>query len=202
MPVTGHTSAHTVAEMAALGKMLYEHRPALLAMLERRIDPKLANRMNAEDLLSEAFLEARRKWDWFKDQSGLSAYVWLYRICLDTIIAAWRRESRQLRDVRRDMPLPDQSSICLGLGLIHSGTSPSASMVREEMQQQMRQVMSMLKPNDQEILWMRHSDQLAFAEISMVLGISENAASVRYVRALRKLKIFWTKFHSASGEES
>jgi len=94
MTVSGHTSAQTVAEMAALGKMLHEHRPALLAMLERRIDPKLASRMNAEDLLSEAFLEARRKWDWFKDQSELSPYVWLYRICLDTIIAAWRRESR------------------------------------------------------------------------------------------------------------
>lgn len=200
MPVSGHHSAQTVAEMATLGKMLHEHRSALLAMLERRIDPKLATRMNAEDLLSEAFLEARRKWDRFKDQSELSPYVWLYRICLDTIIAAWRRESRQLRDVRRDMPLPEQSSICLGLGLIHSGTSPSDGVVREEMQQRMRNIMSMLKPNDQEILWMRHSDQLAFGETALVLGITENAASVRYVRALRKLKTLWTKFNPESGD--
>ena len=201
MPVAGHTSGQTVAEMATLGKMLHEHRLALLAMLERRIDPKLALRMNAEDLLSEAFLEARRKWDWFKDQSELSPYVWLYRICLDTIIAAWRRESRQLRDVRRDMPLPEQSSICLGLGLSHSGTSPSADVVREELQQRMRNTMSLLKPTDQEILWMRHSDQLAFAEIALVQGITENAASVRYVRALRKLKTLWTKFNPDSGDE-
>lgn len=201
MSASGYTSAQTVAEMAALGKMLHEHRPALLAMLERRIDPKLASRMNAEDLLCEAFLEARRKWDWFKDQSQLSPYVWLYRICLDTIIAAWRRESRQLRDVRRDIPLPEQSSICLGLGLIHSGTSPSDGLAREEMQQRMRNTMALLKPADQEILWMRHSDQLAFAEIALVQGISENAASVRYVRALRKLKTLWSKFNPDSGEK-
>lgn len=202
MQVPGHTSAQSVAEMATLGKMLHEHRPALLAMLERRIDPKLATRMNAEDLLSETFLEARRKWDWFKEQSELSPYAWLYRMALDTLIAAWRRESRQLRDVRRDMPLPDQSSICLGLGLIQSGTSPSDGVAREELQQRMRSTMALLKPADQEILWMRHSDQLAFAEVALVLGITENAASVRYVRALRKLKSLWTKFNPASGEES
>jgi hypothetical protein len=124
------SSTQTIAEMATLGKMLHEHRPALLAMLERRIDPRLGNRLHAEDLLSEAFLEARRKLSWFKQQTGWSPYLWLYRICMDCLIAAWRRESRDKRDVRREMPLPEQSSICMGLGLVQSETSPSHGVAR------------------------------------------------------------------------
>src|SRR5438270_10110710 len=94
----------SVADLAVLGKLFHEHRPALLAMLGRRIDPTLAVRLDAEDILGEAFLEARRKWDWFKQQTGLPARAWLYRICMDSLIAAWRRESRGPRDVRRGFP--------------------------------------------------------------------------------------------------
>lgn len=195
------TSGRTVAEIATLGKMLHEHRPALLAMLDRRIDPKLAPRISAEDVLSEAFLEARRKWDWYKQQTSYSPYVWLYRICLDCLIAAWRRETRDVRNVRLDLPYPDASSACLGLGLVHSGTSPSEGAAREELQARMRQAMAMLKPHDQELLWMRHYDQLAFADIAQLLNITENAATVRYVRALKKLEKIWTKLYPVSGIE-
>lgn len=194
------SSTQTIAEMATLGKMLHEHRPALLAMLERRIDPRLAHRLHAEDLLSEAFLEARRKWTWFKQQTGWSSYLWLYRICMDCLIAAWRRESREKRDVRREMPLPEHSSICMGLGLVQSETSPSHGVAREELRVRMREVIALLRPADQEILWLRHADQLSFADLAMLLDVTENAATVRYVRALRKLKDLWLKLYPQTSE--
>lgn len=195
------TSAQTVAELAALGKLLHEHRPALLAMLERRIDPRLARRISAEDLLSEAFLEARRKWNWYKKKSSFSPYAWLYRICLDCLIAAWRRARRSIDDVPLDPPYPEDSSACLGLDLVNTGTSPSEVVARAELQARMRQAMEVLKPADREVLWMRQYDQLSFADIAQLLDIQENTASMRYVRALKKLEKTWSKLYPVTGSQ-
>jgi RNA polymerase sigma-70 factor (ECF subfamily) len=41
---------------------------------------------------------------------------------------------------------------------------------------------------DREVLALRHFEQLSNAETAKVLGISEQAASNRFVRALKRLK--------------
>ena len=190
----------SVSSFACLGRMFEEYRPRLLAMLERRIDPSLALRVDPEDLLSEAFIAARIRWSSAakelhaqtpsKDTSGIQ-YAWLYRLVLDTLIEVYRRHTRQKRDVRLDLPWPDASSVQLGFGLINHGTSPSEAVLRTELQQQVRKVVILLKEPEREILWMRHTDQLSFHEIGAVLTITENAATLRYTRALRRLRALW-----------
>jgi RNA polymerase sigma-70 factor (ECF subfamily) len=192
-------SSWSFADLAALGQLFEEHRPRLLAMIERRIDPALAARVAPEEILNEAFLQARRQWPRFKSQSSLSPYAWLHRAARDCLIEAWRRETRARRDLRAEMPWPEASSVQLIAGLVHSGTSPSAAVARGELQQQMRDVLAMLKEKDRDILWMRHYDQLSYAEAAQVLGTTENAATVRYVRALRRLKDLWQALHPDQG---
>ena len=41
---------------------------------------------------------------------------------------------------------------------------------------------------DREVLMLRHFEDLSNKEVAVVLGIQENAASNRYVRALSRLK--------------
>ena len=184
--------------MAQLGQVLEEHRGRLLAMLRRRIDPKLAGRIDPEDVLSEAFLVAGRRWKDFP--AGGKPYSWLYRITLDCLIEAWRRHSRACRDPRDEMPWPDRSSLQVGLGLVHTGTSPSEAAAREEMREAMRHVLALLKAGDREILRMRHEDELSHAEAAEILGITENAAAVRYVRALKRLGDLWKRVFSGPSE--
>ena len=45
-----------------------------------------------------------------------------------------------------------------------------------------------MEPLDREVLALRHYEQLSNREIAHVLEISEAAASVRFMRALRRLK--------------
>lgn len=188
----------TIADMAALGQMFEEHRPKLLAMIQKRLDPALLARIDPEDILSQGFLEARRKWNSFKNQSAMTPYAWLYRIILDRLIEAWRRETRARRDPDREMPWPERSSVQLGLGLVSPGTSPSEAAAREELRQRMQQTLRLLGARDQEILWMRHYDQLSFKEAAMVLGLTESAATLRYVRALKRLKNLWQQLYGES----
>jgi RNA polymerase sigma-70 factor (ECF subfamily) len=187
----------SVADLARLAQLLEEYRPQLLVMLMRRLDPRLARRVDAEDILTEAFLQARRRWAEFR-QSDRAAYPWLYRITLDCLIEAWRREARQCRDLEAEVPWPEESSVQLGLGLVQPGTSPTQAAVREELRRRMRQVMELLPAKDREVLWMKHEDGLSHAQTGEVLGISANAATVRYVRALRRLKELWQRLNPGS----
>ena len=102
----------------------------------------------------------------------MTGYAWLYRVVLDCLIETWRRESRALRDVRRDMPWPDRSSIQLGLKLVNPATSTSKAANREEVRDRVHRMMELLSDRDQEVLWMRHFDQLSFVDMASVLGIT------------------------------
>lgn len=190
----------SVIDMARLGQHWEECRPRLLAMLRRRIDPALMVRVDPEEVLSETFLDAVRDWSRFDAQTHMTAYPWLYRLALDRLIETWRKETRGPRDLRRAMPWPEESSVLLGLNLMDTGTSPSEVVVRGELRERIQQTLGQLKPEYRELLWLRHAEQLLFAEIAQILGVTENTATVRYVRALRRLKEFWEAAEQKGGE--
>ena len=81
----------------------------------------------------------------------------------------------------------------LTLGIVHPGPSPTQAAIQEEMRQRLRTVLELLNEKDRNILWMRHGDELTHAETGEVLGITENAATVRYVRALKRLRDLWKR---------
>jgi RNA polymerase sigma-70 factor (ECF subfamily) len=201
----------SLVDLAALGKMLQEHWPALRTIVHRRLDPRLANRIDPEEVLGEAFLRARHRWAKFTDRAEQLKraerwdrlerwpYVWLYGIVRDCLIDAWRRETRLRRDVRQELPFPEDTSIQLGLGLVSPGTSPSEAVARQEAREQMRALLGLLKDEHREMLWMRHYDGLTHAEAAEVLGISENAATVRYARALQRLTDLWRGLSDRAG---
>ena len=189
----------TIADLAALGKVFEQHRVRLLAMVDRRMDPALRARMSSEDILQESFELARIRWAEFSGRqktspdslSGQSVYSWLYRITLDALIEAWRKHSRGPRDVRREMPLPEASSIQLGCGLIAQEPGPATRLQQKELRELIRKAMSLLTDSDRDVLWMRSSDKLSFSEIGDVLEITENTATLRYLRAIGRLRKLW-----------
>jgi RNA polymerase sigma-70 factor (ECF subfamily) len=189
-----------MTDLASVGRLLEQHRSRLLQMVRRRIDPGLAVRIDPEEILHEAFLVACRKWVRYRTDPTVSPYAWLYRIVLDCLIETWRRESRGIRDHRRDLPWPAHSSVQLALHLVDSITGPSSALAREEQLQRIKEMVEDLGESDHEILWMRHYDQLSFREAAAVLKISENAATVRYARALRRLRDKWLQTEKGSEE--
>jgi RNA polymerase sigma-70 factor (ECF subfamily) len=197
--------ADSVAGLAAFGKVLEEHRPKLLAMLQRRIDQGLGVRLDAEDIFQEACVVAQRRWGEFRElqeqQPDSLAYVWLYGIVRDKLIDNWRTATRGVRDMRREIAWPDHSSEQLGLSLIDTGTGPSSAAAREELKRRVRQVLKLLPDRDYEIVKMRHFDQLTFKQVAQLLRVTENAATVRYVRALKRLKEIWQFLFSNDGDK-
>jgi RNA polymerase sigma-70 factor, ECF subfamily len=173
---------------AELGRLMEEHRPKLLRMLENRIDATLRRRIDPEDVLAEAFIKASARWEQYREVRPISEYPWLYQQTMDCLVAAWRRYDAAGRDAAREMPWPEHSSAALGMGLFGTGTTPSRALQRAELAEKVRVALQMLKPHHREIILMRHFDDLPFKEAAEVLGVEKNAAEQRYVRALEKLK--------------
>jgi len=202
MPPTDADSPSSLADLATLGRLVDEHRPKLLAMLQRRIDRGLNVRVDPEDVLQEAYLIAQRRWPDFQRNPTTTPYVWLYGLVRDQLLVSWRNATRGKRDLRKDVAWPDHSSEQLGMSLIGTGTGPSTAAGRDELKQRVLQVLELLPDGDYEIVKMRHFDQLSFKQAAELLKITENTATVRYVRALKRLRTIWEALFSEEESKS
>jgi len=155
----------------------------------------LAPVLDAADVLQAAYPDAVRRWETFltrrREDPGHSVYAWLYGIVMARLVDEYRWNTRGVRDRRRNLPWPEASSVQLGLSLIDGGGSPSSAVAQADTRERMRQALEQLPDADREILWMRQFDDLTFREAADALGLSENTAAQRYVRALRKLREVW-----------
>lgn len=199
MPESRDSVPSTVADLAALGQLWAQHRERLLAMLERRIDVRLRQRVDAEEVLNDAFLDASREWAAYQRGSPMQPYAWLYQLTYDRLIEVYRRHATAGRDVRRDLPVAGDWSAVLGGQVQDSGTGPQTAAQRAELAERIQQMLSLLPDADHDLLAMRYFDQLSTHEMCDVLNarhpdappVNENALNVRLFRALKKLHKLW-----------
>jgi RNA polymerase sigma-70 factor (ECF subfamily) len=178
-------------DAAAVGELLRQYDERLRRMLERRMPPSLASRLDAEDVLQEAFQLARSRFAHFKSQTALAAYPWLYGIVRDCYLKQWHRHTRHCRDHLRDAPWPERSSLELGLGLIAPGSTPSEAAANEELRQRVLRTMQRLSEDEREILAMRYWEGFTFAEIGTVLNVATETARIRHAHALLQFQVSW-----------
>ena len=60
--------------------------------------------------------------------------------------------------------------------------------MRQEAADRLRETLESMKDIDREVLVLRHFEHLTNKETAEVLGLTEPAASLRYMRALQRLK--------------
>ena len=111
-----------------------------------------------------------------------------------TLVDVHRRHlGVQMRDAGREVSLhgaghPQATSMSLAACLLGQVTSPSQAAVRAEMSAQLEAALESMDPIDREVLALRHFEELTNSEVAEVLTIQQKAASIRYVRAIKRLK--------------
>ena len=179
---------------AALGQLFAEHRERLWRTVSFRMDRRLLGRLDADDVLQEAYLAAAQRLGHFDGDSSPSPFVWLRMVVMQTLTDLHRRHlGAQMRDADREVALRGRrnaptTSASLAAQLIGHLTSPSQAAARAEISLQLEQAVAAMDPLDQEVLAMRHFEELSNKEVAEVLGIRQKAASIRYVRALKRLR--------------
>ena len=178
----------------ALTDLFQRHRDRLRRMVELRMDARLQGRVDASDVLQDAFLDAATQLDTFLRGSELSAFLWL-RLVVSQRLSKYHRQhlGTKMRDVRHEVslyrhPLPQASSAALAAMLLGRLTSPSHAAIRAEQVLHVQEALNELEPLDREVVALRHFEQLSRAETAQLLEITEEAGAKRYMRALRRLK--------------
>ena len=180
-------------EVSALAELFAIYRPRLYRTVEFRLDPRLTSRVGVDDVLQESFLDASRRIRHFGENQNMSPFIWLRWIVSQTLVDIHRRHlGAQMRDAGRERSLfrrnPQATSVSFAAQLLGHLTSPSQAALRNEAHDQLGQVLEQLSKNDQEIIALRHFEELTNQEVAEALGIEQKAASIRYVRAIRRLK--------------
>ena len=176
------------------GVLLKRHRSRLRRMVALRLDQRLQGRLDASDVIQEAYLEASARLPEYLRQPALPFFLWLRFLTGQKMLELHRRHlGAHMRDAAREVSLyrgalPETSSAALAAQLLGHDTRPSEAAIRAERKIRLQEALNVMEPLDREVLALRHFEQLNNAETAQALGLQESAASKRYVRALKKLK--------------
>jgi RNA polymerase sigma-70 factor, ECF subfamily len=192
--VTGPIERLRGGDRGALATLFDQYRDRLRRMVELRIDPRLRVRLDASDVLQEAFLDVARDLDAYLADPKLPPLLWL-RLHVGRRLTTLHRHhlGTRMRDAGLEVSLyrdalPEASSAALASMLLGRHTSPTQAALRAERLLRVQEALNSLDAIDREVLALRHFEQLGRAEAAQVLGISQNAGAKRYFRALKRLK--------------
>lgn len=178
----------------ALAEAFDEYRPRLQKITEFRIKPRLLGRVDPDDILQETYLNAAKRCTYAQGDTEQSLFIWLRLVMAQTLVDVHRRHiGAEMRDAGREVSLQPESSsddatFSLAFHLLASITSPSLALQRAEMAEHLRASIDQMDPIDREVLVLRHFEELTNQEVAELLGLHRKAASIRYFRALKRLR--------------
>jgi RNA polymerase sigma-70 factor, ECF subfamily len=179
---------------SAIDRLLASHREPLRRMIAVRLDRALGRREDASDVVQSVLLEASRRLHDYLENPALPFALWLRQIASDRLIDVHRRHRvAARRSIDRERPITagefvDRSSLDLAAQLRDQGLTPAAEAIRRELFERFHVALEELDEDDREIVLLRHFEHLTNGEAAHALGLSEPAAGMRYLRALRRLR--------------
>jgi RNA polymerase sigma-70 factor (ECF subfamily) len=181
------------ADPSAEGRLWERHREPLRRMIGLRLDRAVGRRLDASDVVQEVLLKASGRLADYLKSPGMPFHLWLRQIAQDQVIDAHRRHrvagSRSVdREASTAATFADRSSIELAAGLRDPSPTPAAAALRLELERRFREAIDRLDDLDREVILLRHFEQLTNVEAARALGLSEPAAGMRHLRALRRLR--------------
>jgi RNA polymerase sigma-70 factor (ECF subfamily) len=181
-------------DSAAVERLLTAHREPVRRMIDLRLDPAIAARVDASDVVQDVLLEASRRLDDYLARPVMPFHLWLRHIAKDHIIDAHRRHRQaQRRGVDREQPmvpaaLAGKSSVELAARLMDPERTPASAAIQHELERRLHAALLELDEADRDVILMRHFEQLSNQDVAASQGLTEAAASMRYLRAMRRLR--------------
>jgi RNA polymerase sigma-70 factor (ECF subfamily) len=178
----------------ALAVLVERHRERLERMVLLRMDRRLQGRVDAADVVQDAYLAVRGKFPQYIADPHLPFFLSLRLEVGQKLVDVHRFHlGTQMRDAGQEVSLhrgalPQVTSLSLAEHLLGKLTSASRAAMRAELKIRVQEALNSMDPNDREVLILRHFEELSNSEAAQVLGIKPSAAVNRYVRALKRLK--------------
>lgn len=173
-------------------------------LAEKHLSPVMRSRITSDDVVQETYAAAAKRASFFENESDVPEYFKLRKIFFQTLVSLERKHlGAQKRDAYKEIgeselraESNDEETISdVGMDRFASTvTGPVTAASRKERNALLRAAIRLLSENDRQIIEMRHFDDMSNDDCAEVLGLSRQAASVRYVRALERLQKELLKF--------
>ena len=154
------------------GRLYEQYLPRIFQYVSYRV----GDRTTAEDLTSDIFNKALTNFTRY-DSRKASFSTWIFSIARNTLIDYYRGRSREQK-------LQEEAD----LGVLPFSTSPEEEASRSEEVHKLRDCLSLLNPNEQELISLKFSSEMTNREISQITGLSESNVGTILCRAVRKLR--------------
>jgi RNA polymerase sigma-70 factor (ECF subfamily) len=171
----------------ALGRLLEQYRQHLLALASRGLDARAQARESPSDVVQQTFLEAQRDFRQFGGDEPGQLRRWLERILRTTLEDLRNRHGRQRRRVDRERPIPDSNQPGYQALTADLPSPPDGAAAREEAERLAR-ALNKLPEHHRRVIELRSLQQRPFAEVAEILQVSEDAARMRWFRAIDALR--------------
>lgn len=180
---TGDSSATTL--------LFDRFRRRLRRMVEKRIDGRLAPRIDPSDVIQDALLKAHQMLPSYLKTRPMAFYPWLKRITTERLVDVHRRHviarNRAVRREARNPRKTDSSTKTLADHLFHDENA-AAQLIQKELRDRVQSAVDRL-PNDlREVLILRFVERQTAAEIASMIDVAEGTVRTRQYRALAQLR--------------
>jgi RNA polymerase sigma-70 factor (ECF subfamily) len=177
----------------ALEELFVRHRERLRKMIRLRLDRRLRDRFTSSAVLQEVYRDACNSMADYLANPRQSIFLWLRQLTGERIQALHRQYlGPRVLDGGAEFSIyrgamPEVNSVSLAAQLI-GNRAMNQSAVRADLLLRLQNALNSMDPYDREILGMCHFEELRDAEVAVILGIDKTAATLHYVKALKRLK--------------
>jgi RNA polymerase sigma factor (sigma-70 family) len=176
---------------AARNELLTLLTGPITRLAHRALRGKARAREQTADVVQEVLTELYQRFQGVQTAAHMNALI--LRLTQNVVIDLYNHHTRQCRDVGRecdidafDSDLPKDSSE-------HTVTPPTRAAEKAEDQHLLRIVMQSLRASDRIVIEMREVRGLPFAAIAAHFEVTEDAARMRYTRAMVELTAAWKR---------
>lgn len=134
---------------------------------------------DTDDVLQNTFIKAYRNIEKFESRSSL--FTWVYRIATNEALTHKKSNSRKATE---SLPV---------YGMAMAGPLAEPENSEEEVLAKLKSALSMLPDRQRQVFEMRYYDELSYAEIGELLGLSEGALKASYHHAVKKIEEYIVK---------
>jgi RNA polymerase sigma-70 factor (ECF subfamily) len=178
----------------ALAALFNTFRERLKRMVRLRLDRRLSGRVDASDVIQDAYLEVHRRFPEWAGDEKVPFFLWLRFVTGQKLLDYHRHHlGAQMRDAAQEVSLyrgalPQASSASLAAHLLGKMTSVSQAAIRAEHKLIVQEALNSMDELDREVLVLRHFEHMSNEETALALGVKKSTASQRYIRALKRLR--------------
>lgn len=173
-------------DRAALDALIQRDLPWVEAHVRRRLGKLLRAKAETQDYVQQALVEFLEYGPRFVIANRRHFRALLARIAENVLRGAHDHFTAQRRAAARERPLAPDSVLVLDPSL-RQGERPSEAAEAAEWRDVVRLALELLEPQDRDLILWRDWEGEPFARIGERLGVSADAARMRYYPALARL---------------